>query len=254
MDFEFYDRLKEIEKGFSKQINEQVEAEIGRRTFKLTAILSSLALVLGVLGYSTWQEIPRIAKDTATETIQSETSLVVLEELKAKEEAISVAYTKVHALLTGLEDNYSSIESSISSKLKSDSEFLKLTKGVKGDQGERGIPGDAGEKGEKGDKGESGFPNQFVYGSISPSGQILSGDRFSVLRSDIGRYQITFSNVFSKPPLIIAMAESARNFDAGVVISIKNDSKSKSGFSMQTLLSQNNNWVDTSWQFIAFVE
>jgi hypothetical protein len=255
--YELHDRLKKIEKEFSQQIEAQVEEEIKKRTFKISVIFSTVAMLLGILGYTTWQEIPRIAKDTAMATVQSETSLVVLEELKVKGEEIRFYHSKIKNLLDGLENDYSTVIKLVSLNVKNDDNFRLQIKGEKGEEGvpgKNGINGKEGAQGKKGEQGESAFPKKIIYGTISPSGNILSGQGFTVIKEKLGRYKVIFDSSFKQRPLILAMPESHKNLGSGIIISIVNDSKSKNSFSLETLLSKNNNWVDTGWQFIAFSE
>ena len=144
--------------------------------------------------------------------------------------------------------------SRLSDYLTSKPEYRSRLKGEKGDRGDTGASGIDGKDGTDGEDGADGFPENLVYGSVSANGDILSGTGFTVTKSELGRYQISFDRVFPKSPLFIATGESHPSFDSGITISIAHGSKTPSKVVVETLLGKNNNFVDANWQFIAFTD
>lgn len=130
-----------------RELKEDLQSELKRELYldrKTRRNLWGIIVVLvPFLGFGTWQGIQSVIDNE----ISNLTSTKMYQQAKTDRTKINDIYIESSNLLEGLSDDYSQIENSLFRKLKSDPDFIKLTKGRKGEKGDKGDNGDKGNPG-----------------------------------------------------------------------------------------------------------
>ncbi|MFW1586374.1 hypothetical protein ACEWBR_21955 [Vibrio parahaemolyticus] len=263
-EYELYKAIDDIRQTINKEVDSKVEEEIEKRSFKIKTIFWACTTVLTIFGIGTWFALPKIAADTAKNIVKEETSLQVLGELKKKEIEINAAHSKAMDYISKLNNDYESFSADLAvqladdkkfsdkvgAELKTDSDFIAMTKGKPGVPGKDGASGKDGKPGKDGEPGPPLFDGRFIYGSVSSDGQRVTGGNYNVSRTGGGLYKVTIDKPFSSLPTVFVSAESAKNQRDGAIISIRYNSRTTSSFEVSITYGENNKLLDSNWQFL----
>lgn len=261
-EYELYKVIDDIRCKISKEVNNKVEEEIEKRSFKIKTIFWACTTVLTIFGIGTWFALPKIAADTAKNIVKEETSLQVLGELKKKEIEINAAHFKAMDYIGKFNNDYEAFSEELAvrlandrefsdkvgAELKADPDFIAMSKG---EPGKDGAPGKDGKQGKDGEPGPPLFDGRFIYGSVSSEGQKVTGENYTVSRTSGGKYKVILDKTFSNLPTVFVSAESAENQLDGAIISIRYNSKTKNSFEVAITYGENNKLLDSNWQFLA---
>lgn len=121
----YYRIKRQLEDELREVLKKYLSEELEKRFWKLGTLVTAVSISIVILGYSTWQNIPQIAKSAAVEAVKAEATLKTVEKVKEEAEDISSKHEEVIVTLNKIKTNINETSNDVARNLLQNSRFLK---------------------------------------------------------------------------------------------------------------------------------